>query len=94
MKLSEERLSEAHRQHTEAILARHMSELFQRLPTLTGFSLSADLEVVELSVFTWPAIPPAGNLYEQLMNLLVDLAEECPQTVQLMCGRSFARAIH
>jgi hypothetical protein len=94
MKLSEERLSEAHRQRTEAILARHMSELFQRLPMLTGFALSANLEVVELSVFAWPAIPPAGNLYEQLMDSLVDLAEERPETVQLMCGRTFARAMH
>jgi len=32
MKLSEQRLNEARRQHTEAIVARHRDELFQRLP--------------------------------------------------------------
>jgi len=32
MKISEQRLNEARRQHTEAIVARHMDELFRRLP--------------------------------------------------------------
>ena len=54
MKPSEQRLNEARRQRTEAIVARHMDELFQRLPMLSGFWLRPDLEVAELSVFTWP----------------------------------------
>jgi hypothetical protein len=37
VKPSEQRLSEARRQHTEAIVARHVHELFQRLPMLAGF---------------------------------------------------------
>ena len=39
MKPSEQRLSEARRQHIEAIVARHMRELFKRLPMLSGFWL-------------------------------------------------------
>ena len=54
MKPSEQRLSEACRQQTEAIVARHVHQLFQRLPMLSGFWLRPDLEVAELSVFTWP----------------------------------------
>ena len=54
MKISEQRMNEARRQHTEAIVARHMDELFQRLPMLSGFWLRPDLEVAELSIFTWP----------------------------------------
>ena len=54
MKISKQRLNEARRQHTEAILARHVHELFKRLPMLSGFLLRPDLEVAELSVFTWP----------------------------------------
>ena len=34
---SEQRLSEARRQHTEAIVARHVRQLFQRLPMLSGW---------------------------------------------------------
>ena len=54
MKPSEQRMSEARRQHTEAVVARHVHELFQRLPMLSGFWLRPDLEVAELSVFAWP----------------------------------------
>ena len=37
---------------TEAIVARHVHQLFQRLPMLSGFWLRPDLKVAELSVFT------------------------------------------
>ncbi len=42
MKISEQRKDEAHRQHTEAIVAGHMAELFKRLPMLSGFWLRPD----------------------------------------------------
>ena len=94
MKPSEQCLNEAHRQRTEAIVARHMYDLFQRLPMLCGFWLRPDLEMDELSVFTWPGCTASTDLYEELMQSLVDLAEERPDAVQLMRGRTFARAIH
>ena len=94
MKPSEQRLNEAHRQRTEAIVARHVYELFQRLPMLCGFWLRPDLEVDELSVFTWPGCTAGPGLYEEVMQSLIDLAEERPEAVQLMRGRTFARAVH
>jgi hypothetical protein len=94
MKPSEQCLSEARRQHTEAIVARHLSELFQRLPMLAGFCLRPDLEVAELSVSTWPGYSAGQDLYEEVMQSLADLADERPEAVQLMCGRTFARAVH
>jgi hypothetical protein len=94
MKTAEQRQSEARRQHTEAIVARHVRELFQRLPMLAGFWLRPDLEVDELSVFTWPGCTAGRDLYEEVMRSLVDLAEERPEAAQLMRGRSFARAVH
>ena len=94
MKPSEHGLSEARRQHTEAIVARHLSELFRRLPMLTGFWLRPDLEVDELSVFTWPGFAAGPELHEEVMQSLVELAEERPEAVQLMRGRTFARALH
>ena len=94
MKPSEQRLSEARRQHTEAIVARHLSELFERLPMLAGFCLQPDLEVAELSVSTWPGYTAGRELYEEVMESLVELAEERPEAVPLMRGRTFARAVH
>jgi hypothetical protein len=93
MKISEQRLNEAHRQRTEAIVARHVYELFQRLPMLSGFWLGPDLEVAELSV-GWPGCTAGTDLYEEVMRSLVDLAEERPEALQLMRGRTFARAMH
>jgi hypothetical protein len=94
MKPSEQALSPERRRHTEAIVARHLSELFQRLPMLAGFWLRPDLEVAELSVFTWPGFTAGRDLYEEVTRSLVDFAEEHPEAVQLMCGRTFARAVH
>jgi hypothetical protein len=52
MKPSEQRPSQALRQHTGATVARHLPELFRRLPMLAGFWLRPDLEVNELAFFT------------------------------------------
>ena len=94
MKTSEQRQSEARLQHTEAIVARHLHELFQRLPMLSGFWLGPDLELADVSVFAWPGYDPARHLYEEVMQSLVDLAEERPESVQLLRGRTFARTVH
>jgi len=94
MKISGQRLNEARRQHTEAIIARHMDELFQRLPMLAGFWLRPDLEVAELSVSGWPGGTAGAALYEVVMQSLAELADERPEAVPLMRGRTFARAVH
>ena len=94
MKPSEQRLTEARRQHTEANVARHIHQLFQRLPMLSGFCLQPDLEVAELSVFTWPGYTAGGELYDEVTQSLLELAEERPDALQVMRGRTFARAVH
>ncbi len=94
MKPSEHRQSEARRQHTEAIVDRHLSQLFQRVPMLAGFCVRPDLEVTELSVCTWPGYTAGQELYEEVMQSLLELAEERPEAVQLMRGRTFARGVH
>ncbi|HET7365996.1 MAG TPA: hypothetical protein VFJ70_20665 [Burkholderiales bacterium] len=94
MKASEQRLNEARRQHTETIVARHLDELFQRLPMLCGFCLQPDLQVGEVTIFTWPGYSAGGDLYDEVMRSLVELAEERPDAVQLMRGRTFARTVH
>ena len=94
MKPTEQCLNETRRQRIEAIVARHVYKLFQRLPALCGFWLRPDLELAELSVFTWPGCTEGPDLYDEVMQALVDLADERPDAVQLMRGRTFARAVH
>ena len=43
---------------------------------------------------TGPGYAAGRELYEEVMQSLVDLAEERPQAVQLLRGRTFARAVH
>jgi hypothetical protein len=93
MKPTDQRQSEARREHIEALVARHLRELFKRLPMLSGFWLRPDLEA-EISVFTWPGCSAERGLYEEVMRSLVALAEDRPEAVQLMRGRTFARALH
>ena len=94
MKTSGQREMEARRQHSEAIVARHVNELFRRLPMLSGFWLAPNLELGELSIFSWPGYTAGPELLEEVEQALVDLAEERPDAVQLMRGRTFARAVH
>jgi hypothetical protein len=94
MKTSEQRQLEAHYEQTEAIVARHVRELFKRLPMLSGFWLRPDLQPDELSIFSWPGYTAGRDLYEEVMQSLIALAEERPEAVQVMRGRTFARAVH
>ena len=94
MKTAEQREIDARREHTEAIIARHLQQLFQRLPMLSGFWLQPDMDVAELSIFAWPGYVAGSELYDEVMQSLVGLAEERPEAMQLMRGRTFARAVH
>ena len=90
----EQRRQEMRRQHAEAIVARHMDELFRRLPVLSGFWVRPDFELAEVSVFSWPGCVAGTDLLEDVMQSLVELAEERPEAAQLIRGRIFARAVH
>jgi hypothetical protein len=94
MKPSQNRLRETSRQRSEAIVERHVHALFRRMPMLCGFSMRHDLEVTDVAVYTWPGYTAGEDLYEDLIRALADLAEERPDTVELLRGRTFARAIH
>jgi hypothetical protein len=94
MNYSERALSEERRQHIETILTRHLEQLFQRLPMLSGFWLRPDLKVAELTVFTWPGFTAGDALREEVMRSLIELAEEHHEAVHFMRGRTFARALH
>jgi hypothetical protein len=94
MKASETRLQDSRRSRTEAFVEEHVDALFRRLPMLRGFSLRKDLEFADVAVHTWPGYTAGDQFYEELVQALADLAEERPEAVDLMRGRTFARAIH
>ena len=91
---AEERSSEARRQDIEAIVARHIGALFERMPTLCGFSLRPDFQLADVAVCFWPGYTAGKELYEDLMQALLELAEERPDALAILRGRTFARAIH
>jgi hypothetical protein len=93
MNHSEQRPSEARRQHNEAVVARHLQQLFKRLPMLLGFWLHPDLTIAEV-ILAWSGYTAGRDLYDQVTESLVQLVEECPEAMQLMRGRTFARAVH
>jgi hypothetical protein len=70
MKPSATRLREERRQRSEAVLEKHLADLFRRLPI------------------------PGEELYKDLMVALTNLAEERPEAIELLRGRTFARALH
>ncbi len=74
-------------------MARHIRELFARLPGLAGFRLRDDLMVDDLSVFSW-SVASSQGLEGIVLQSLVDLAERNPEAVVLMRGRTFARSLH
>jgi hypothetical protein len=93
MNQSEQRQSEARRQHNEMIVARHFERLFRRFPMLSGFWLDPNLEVAEVVVASADCTA-VDALYGQVMESLLQLAAECPEALQLMRGRTFARTVH
>lgn len=94
MKTPESRPQESRLQKAEALVERHVAALFQRMPMLCGFALRDDLEVTDVAVSTWPGYTAGEDLYRDLMQALAELAEERPEAIHLLRGRTFARAFH
>jgi hypothetical protein len=94
MKTSGQRVNEESRQQAEAVVAKHLRQLFKRLPMLSGFWLRADLEVAEVTLVIGPECRGGRALCDEVTQSLVQLAEELPEALQLMRGRTFARALH
>ncbi len=94
MKSSTQRSEELRRERSQALVETRIAAIFQRLPMLWGFSLREDLEVTDIAISTWPGHSVGEDLYEDVMQALADLAEERPDAVEMLRGRTFARAFH
>ena len=94
MKPSQNRPQENRLQRAEALVEQHVLALFRRMPMLCGFALRHDLEVTDIGVYTWPGYTAGDDFYQDLMSSLAELAEERPEAIELMRGRTFARAFN
>ena len=94
VKHSETRSHTVLREHIEAVLERHVVELFERIPILCGFSVRRDLELGEVALCTWPGFTAGPELYLELVQALAELAEERPDAAELLRGRTFVRTLH
>ena len=94
MKPSTQRSEELSRQRSQALVETRVAAIFQRMPMLSGFSLCHDLEVTDIAISTWPGHTAGQELYQDLVQALADLAEERPDAVEMLRGRTFARAFH
>src|SRR5260221_14281346 len=62
---------------------------------LSGFYVTVELDVVEVSVHTWPGWVPARQLEDEIRAALEELmADGAEQTAELLQGRTFARVVH
>jgi hypothetical protein len=74
----------------EAVVA----QVFDRLPTLVGFSVALDpeLSLADVETFPWTIYGPemAGEIALPLLELL----DEAPEARELLRGRTFVRTLH
>ena len=79
----------------EALFSSEIAKLFARLPMLSGFHVSDDLEVLQIAVHTWPGGVPDREVAEEIRASLEELiADDAEGAAELLRGRTFARALH
>ena len=72
-----------------------IAALFEQIPMLCGFTVSPDLQEVQIAVHTWPGWEPGHELTDEIRAVLEGLIADAPEeAAQLLRGRTFARAIH
>jgi hypothetical protein len=79
-------------QHIEVRVARHLRDLFDRLPTLAAFRLRSDLMVADVSIVGCSNDIRIRRLQVNVMQAFVELAECDLEVIACMRGRSFARS--
>jgi hypothetical protein len=79
-----------------ADLAARIAGLFLRLPMLTGFSVQdrAELCIAEVSVDTWPGFQAGPAVHNEIVQALLELLHEHPDSYDALRGQTFARTFH
>jgi hypothetical protein len=105
MKALQQQTWDAERHHLEADLGARIETLFDRCPTLCGFSVAersvkeAGVTQLELFISGIDVYPALGSgqpdqLFDEISAALVELLDEHPQAYDLLRGRTFARTLH
>ena len=68
--------------------------LFQRHPTLCGFSVREDLSFSHVACHPVLLGDEAKDLIDEISATLIDLVEERPEVADWLRGRTLARAFH
>ncbi|HJV10005.1 MAG TPA: hypothetical protein VJ690_00740 [Burkholderiales bacterium] len=68
--------------------------VFQRYPTLCGFSVREDMSFSNLACYPAIAGDEAELLCEELSAALAELLDERPEIAELLRGRTLARTFH
>ncbi len=71
-----------------------VNTVFQRYPTLCGFSVREDMSFSNLACYPALAGDEAELLCEELSAALAELLDERPEIAELLRGRTLARTFH
>ena len=80
------------RERLDAMIEGRIGVLFQRLPMLSGFIVQEDLMIAEVASHSWPGHVPEADLHMQIADALAEIVEERSDAMELLRGRTFARA--
>ncbi len=83
----------------EQDLAVSMAELFERYPTLYGFTVQDCAAPPELMVTDLGIFPPLGTtqceeIYDEIAAALLDFMSERPAAKDVLRGRTIVRVLH
>jgi hypothetical protein len=93
MKPSQSRVSPSAREPGERLVRTRIEALFRRLPMLCGFVVEKDLLLSDIAISFWPGYSAGADLYGEIVDTLTELAEESPDALELLRGRTFARTL-
>lgn len=82
------------RRRAEGLLESRIGALFERLPPLCGFAVTQDLSLSEVAIASWPGYEAGRELDEEIMGTMAEIGVESPDALELLRGRTFARAFH
>jgi len=79
----------------EVDLENRVQALFGRCPALCGFSVEVSgSQVLDLTCYPAPDAERMETILGEVSGFLSELAEDAPQAVALLRGRTFARMVH
>ena len=87
-------IEETRRRRFEADFAARLEVLFRTCPDLCGFSVQEDTALPDDVTCCVGDFGQAEAILNEVAQMLADVADEEPDAVELLKGRTFARAIH